>query len=147
MIEIKCPRCGQYWYHNDWKEGRARLCERCADHLQYKRRQRGLIDVPFLIVAGMLFYVDLSLLALSVLMPAPFATVMLIYGFLQLGLGMIALSAFGFRSGSRLDRWLASEWFSANQLNTNWKFGRWLVLITLSGLVCFLAAGAFLGFK
>lgn len=141
MIEIQCPRCGQYWYHNDRKEGRARLCSNCADHLQYKRRQRGLIDIPFLIVAWMLFSIDLSLIALSALLPV-FAKVMLVYGGLQFLGGMVTLSWLGFTREEGLNAYLSRFTY-----DTDWKFGRWPLLIVLSGLVCLLAAGAFLGFK
>ncbi|MGH7173608.1 MAG: hypothetical protein ACRELF_04845 [Gemmataceae bacterium] len=141
MNEIKCPRCGQYWYDNDEKAGRARLCSRCVDHLQYKRRQRGFIDLPFLIVAGMLFYLDLSLIALSVLVPV-FAKLMLLYGGLQFVGGMGMLSLLGFTREEGLNAYLSRFTY-----DTDWKFGRWALLISLSGMVCIFAAGAFLGFK
>jgi hypothetical protein len=96
MIEVKCPRCEQYSYDNDEEGGRVRLCWRCPEHLQYKRRQRGLIDLPFLIIAALLISIDLFLIALSVLKPVPFTKVMLMYGGLQLLGGMIALSWLGF---------------------------------------------------
>lgn len=147
MIEIKCPRCEQYWYDNDEEGGRVRLCSRCLDHLHYKRRQRGLIDLPFLLVAGILLVIDLFLIALTVVRPELFAKMLLIYGFVQLAGGMIVLTAFGFQSESGLDQWLASEWFSQYELNTNWNFGRWFLLIATSGIACSLAAGAFLRFK
>jgi hypothetical protein len=133
MIEIQCPRCKQYWYHNDEEGGRVRLCSRCLDHLRYKGRQRGLIDLPFLLVAGMLFGIDLLLIALTALRPAAFAKVMAVYGGLQLIGGMIPLR------GIRLEKGI--------EHNVDWKFGRWALLIAISGMVCFLAAGAFLGFK
>lgn len=142
MIEIRCPRCGQYWYDNDEKQGRARLCSRCADHLRLKRERRGLIDPPFLIVAGMLLWTDLSLIALSALLPALFAKVMLVCGGLQLAGGMIGLSWLGFNKEEGRAAYLSSFTY-----DTDWKIGRWLLLMALSGLLCLLAAGAFLGFK
>jgi hypothetical protein len=142
MIEIQCPRCGQYWYHNDKEGGRVRLCSRCLDHLQYKRRQRGLIDLPFLIVAALLLSIDLFLIALSVMKPALFAKVMLVYGCLQLSAGVIGLSWLGFNKEEGRAAYLASFTY-----DTDWKHGRWLLIIALSGLVCILSAGAFMGFK
>src|SRR5207248_5717557 len=38
MIEIKCPRCEQYWYSDDEEGGRVRLCDRCAGDLRRGRR-------------------------------------------------------------------------------------------------------------
>jgi len=142
MIEIQCPRCGQYWYDNDEEGGRVRLCSRCLDHLRYKRRQRGLIDLPFLIVAALLMSINLFLIALTVLKPRLFAKVMLAYGGLQLCGGMIALSWLG--SSKEEGRAAYLSWFT---YDTDWKFGRWLLLIAISGMVCILAAGAFMGFK
>jgi hypothetical protein len=142
MIEIQCPRCEQYWYDNDEEGGRVRLCSRCLDHLHYKRRQRGLIDLPFLIVAALLMSIDLLLIALTVLKPALFAKVMLVYGGLQLLGGMIALSWLGFSTEEGRAAYLS--WFT---YDTDWKLGRWLLLIAISGMVCILAAGAFMGFK
>ncbi|HTU23273.1 MAG TPA: hypothetical protein VMG10_34885 [Gemmataceae bacterium] len=141
MIEIKCPRCGEYWYHNDRQEGRARLCSRCADHFQYKRRKRSLIDIPFLIVVVILFYIQVSLIALSLLLPV-FAKVMGAYGCLQFAGGMIVLSWLGFSREQGRDAYLSSFTY-----DTDWKYGRWPLLIVLSGMICIFAAGAFLGFK
>jgi hypothetical protein len=142
MIEIQCPRCGQYWYDNDEREGRARLCERCADHLRHKRRQRGFIDIPFLIGAWVLLCIDLILLALTVLQTNPFAKVMLVYGGLQLFGGMAALSWMGFTSEEG-----PAAYLSYFTYDTNWKYGRWPLLIAISGLLCFFVSGLFLGFK
>jgi uncharacterized protein (DUF983 family) len=142
MIEIKCPRCGQYWYHNEEKRGQARLCERCGDHLRHKRAWRGLMDLPFLIAAGVLLFIDLDFIALTALMPALFAKVMLVYGGIQLFGGMAALSLLGFTQEEGRAAYLS--WFT---YDTNWKFGRWALLLAISGMICLLAAGAFLGFK
>jgi hypothetical protein len=142
MIEIQCPRCGQYWYDNDEEGGRIRLCWRCIDHLRRKREHRGLIDIPFLIVAALLLFVDVILIALSALKPSPFVKVMLAYGGLQLFGGMIVLSWLNFSKEEGYIAYLS--WFT---YNTDWKFGRWLLLIALSGMVCILAAGTFMGFK
>jgi hypothetical protein len=142
MIEIQCPRCKQYWYHNDEEGGRVRLCSRCLDHLRYKGRQRGFIDLPFLLVGGMLLGIDLLLIAVTALRPNPFAKVMLVYGGLQLFGGMVALSWLGFSKEEGRAAYLS--WFT---YDTNWKFGRWPLLIAISGMVCFLASGAFLGFR
>jgi hypothetical protein len=136
MIEIKCPRCEQYWYDKDEVEGRVRLCSRCADHLRHKRSQRGEIDIPFMIVAAMLLFIDVILIALTALMPSPFAKVMLVYGALLFLGGLIALRGFRFEKGF----FSSTGWFSSFENNIDWNFGRWPLLIALSGMVCMLAS-------
>ena len=136
MIEIKCPRCEQYWYDNDEEGGRVRLCSRCVDHLQLKRSHSGEIDIPFIIVATVLLFIDVILILLSVLMPSPFAKVMLVYGGLLFIGGMIALRGFRFEKGF----FSSNGWFSSFENNVDWKFGRWPLLIALSGMVCMLAS-------
>ncbi len=135
MIEIKCPRCEQYWYDKDEEEGRVRLCERCADHLRHKRARRGEIDILFIVAAGVLLFIDLFLIALTALEPTLFAKVLLGYGCLQLTGGMIALSWLGFSQEEGRAAYLS--WFT---YDTNWKFGRWPLLAALSGMVCVLAS-------
>jgi hypothetical protein len=142
MIEIQCPRCQQYWYDNDEEAGRVRLCSRCVDHLQYKRRQRGFIDIPFLFAAAMLMLTDLLVIVLTALSPPLLAKVLLLYGGLQLVGGMSVLSWLGFTQEEERD-----EYFSWFTYDTNWKFGRWPLLMALSGIICILAAGAFMGLK
>jgi hypothetical protein len=126
MIEITCPRCKQFWYDNDEGGGRVGLCSRCLDHVRRKRARRGLMDMPFLIVAGMLLYIDVSLIALSALMPEPFAKVMLAYGGLLFIGGMIALFGIQFEKDV--------------VINVDWKFGRWPLLLAICGMVCILAS-------
>jgi hypothetical protein len=142
MVEIECPRCGQYWYANEEKRGRARLCERCSDHFRHKRVQRGFIDLPFLIAAGVLLFIDVDLIALTALEPGLFAKVMLACGGLQLFGGFVGLSLLGFTQEEGRAAYLS--WFT---YETNWKFGRWALLLAISGMICLLAAGAFMGFK
>jgi hypothetical protein len=125
MIEIQCPRCEQYWYDNEEKEGPDRLCSRCVDHLRYKRRQRGLIDLPFMLVAGVLLFIDLIFITLTVLRPALFAKVLCVYGGLQFSGGMIAL--FGFVGKGEI-------------VVVNWWYSRWSLLIAASGMFCVLAS-------
>jgi hypothetical protein len=125
MIEIQCPRCEQYWYANEEMRGQDRLCSRCVDHLRYKHRQRGLIDLPFLVIAGTLLFVDLILVLLAVLKPTPFAKVLLGYGGVQLIGGMIAL--FGFVKSGEI-------------IVVNWWYSRWSLLVAVSGMFCLLAS-------
>lgn len=142
MVEVECPRCGQYWYANEVQRGRARLCERCAGHLRHKRAKRGLIDIPFLIAAVMLLLLDLIWIALSALEPSLFPKIMLAYGGLLCFGGLTALSWLGF---SRDEGFAA--YFSSFTYDTNWQLGRWALLSAISGLICVFAAGMFLGFK
>ena len=125
MIEIQCPRCEQYWYDNEEKQGRDRLCSRCVDHLRYKRRQRGLMDLPFLLVAGALLFIDMILIIVTVLRPALFAKVLCVYGGLQFFGGLFAI--FGFVGRGEI-------------VVVNWWYSRWSLLAAVSGMLCLLAS-------
>lgn len=117
MIEIECPRCGQYWYDNDDAEGgRVRLCSRCVDHLRLQRGHRADIDIPFLIVVGVFLVFDAMMIALTALMPATF-------GKITSTLGMILVVAGGYTW-----RFLSGGWH-----DTDWRIGRWGWLLGLSG--------------
>jgi hypothetical protein len=84
MIEIKCPRCKQYWYDDDDAEGgRVRLCSRCVDQLRLERGHRAEIDIPFLIGVGVFLVFDLIMIALTALMPAVLGKVTLILGLIM----------------------------------------------------------------
>jgi hypothetical protein len=127
MIEIKCPRCEQYWYDDDATEdsGRVRLCSRCKDQLLIKRGPRIEIDIPFLIGAGMFLLFDLLMIAMMALIPRVFGKVML-------GSGVVMLI-----SGGVLFKMLQREaGFFAFASDIDWKVGRWALLLIISGFVC-----------
>lgn len=122
MIEIKCPRCEQYWYDNDEEGGRVRLCSRCVDHLRLQRGHRAEIDIPFLIAVGVFLVFDLTMIALTALMPAEIGKVTMYIGVVLAIAGGVVWHVLagggGWRSGwSELD----------------WRTGRWGLLIFLSG--------------
>lgn len=128
MIEIKCPRCEQYWYDDDDAEGgRVRLCSRCVDLLRLQRGHRTEIDIPFLIGVGVFLVSDVTIIALTVLMPAAL-------GKITLGIGVF-LSCVG---GISLQLLKSGDWWDATDRlglgNIDWKSGRWALLMLLSGL-------------
>jgi hypothetical protein len=127
MIEIKCPRCEQYWYDDDDAEGgRVRLCSRCVDQLRLERGHRAEIDIPFLIGVGVFLVFDLIMIALTAMMPAVFGKATLILG--------LIMSVIGGRLSLRFLR-SGEGWHIADQLSSpEWKIGRWAFLVFLSGL-------------
>ncbi len=142
MIEIKCPRCEQYWYDSDDEEdsGRVRLCSRCVDHLRLKRGHRAEIDILFLIVAGIFLLFDAIMVALAALLPAAFAQAMLVLGGILFISGTITLRflvqgrcifLFGIPIGGDID----------------WHTGRWAVLLTILGLFLMGACGSIAAIK
>lgn len=130
MIELQCPRCEQYWYtaDDDDEGGRVRLCSRCVDQLRLKRGHRTEIDVPFLAVAGFVLFVDIVLMVLIKLMPAPFGT------------GVAVLGAVLFFGGVSTLRILSGQWWGGlgwwmmNDTEIDWRIGRWALLAALSGM-------------
>jgi hypothetical protein len=135
MIEIKCPRCEQYWY-SDEDEGRVRLCSRCGDELRRQRRHRGEIDVPFLVAVALCLLLDLVLILLTTLRPAIFGKVMLGFGCVLFLAGGVFLRV--------LARTQGGIWRLTGDVD--WSLGRWGLLALLTGLACLLAYGSFVGF-
>lgn len=121
MIEIKCPRCEQYWYDEDDAEGgRVRLCSRCVDELRPERGHRAEIDIPFLICVGVVLLFDLLMIALTALMPGVVAR-----GAAILGLIMTVVGTYTFQ-------YLGGGWH-----DTDWRTTRWGLLIGMSGFALF----------
>jgi hypothetical protein len=137
MIEIQCPRCKQYWFSNEEKRGRFRLCERCVDHLRRKRGHRVEIDVPFLIAVGMVLVFNLMLIALTALMPAVFGKVMLVFSLLLWIAGWVTFRVLAWEGGF-------FAWFFPFG-DIDWRIGRWALLMVLSALALFAAYGSFVG--
>ena len=140
MIEIQCPRCKQYWYSNEEQVGRARLCERCVDHLRRKRGPRAEIDIPFLIAVGMAVVFDLMLIAVTALMPEVFGKVMLVFGLLLWIAGWVTLRVLSWEGG-------LYTWFFPFGGDIDWRIGRWALLMVLSALALFTAYVTFVGLK
>jgi hypothetical protein len=139
MIEIQCPRCKQYWY-SDEDEGRVRLCDRCADDLRRKRGPRSELDIPFLIGLGVFLLFDVTLIALTALLPAVFGIVMLIFGLVMFIAGWAVFRVLQWEGG-------LSGWLFPFGGNIDWRIGRWALLSMLSGFACLLAYGSFLGIR
>lgn len=137
MIEIQCPRCKRYWY-SDEDEGRVRLCDRCSDDLRRKRGPRAEMDIPFLIGVGTFVAFDLMLIGLTALMPAVFGKVLLGFAVVMLIAGWAIFRVLRWEGG--LGGWLFP--FAGD---IDWRIGRWALLSLLSGFVCLLAYGSFLG--
>ena len=125
MIEIKCPRCEQYWYSDDEEGGRVRLCDRCADDLRRGRRG-GRPMGAFAVAAAALLAIDVGLIALARLLPAVFGPVLLVYGLVL---------AFGGAATFRL--LLPGLWIHAGDID--WGVARWPLLVALMGFVCLTA--------
>src|SRR5262245_3853336 len=88
MIEIKCPRCGVYWYSDD-AEGRAvRLCSKCAEELRVQRLTPTPFDAPFFFGACLFLLADAVLILLTALWPAVFGIPVLIYGLVLFVVGL-----------------------------------------------------------
>lgn len=139
MIEIRCPRCEQYWYSNE-DEGKVRLCSRCVDHLRQKRGYRGEMDLVFLFGLAFALFFDLLLMLLTALMPEIFGKACMILALVVWTAGVIVLrfaqgaggwSAWGFPYGAEFD----------------WHLGRWGLLMFLSSLVLMGGCGALMGLK
>lgn len=128
MIEIKCPRCEQYWYDEDDAEGGSvRLCSRCVDQLRLQRGHRAEIDIPFLIAVGVFLIFDVVMIALTALMPAALGKTTLTIGIILSCIGGISLQLL--RSGAP---WEVTERLGLG--NIDWKSGRWALLMLLAGL-------------
>jgi hypothetical protein len=140
MIEIKCPRCEQYWYDNDEEAGHVRLCSRCADELRRKRGHRAEVDVPFLIVVGMVLVFDVMMIALTALMPAVFGKVMLGLSMLLWIAGWVTFRVLQVEGG-------LTGWFFPFAGNIDWHIGRWALLMVLSAMAFFAAYGSFVGLR
>jgi hypothetical protein len=124
MIEIKCPRCEQYWYDDDDAEGgNVRLCSRCVDQLRLERGHRAAIDMPFLIGVGVFLVFDLIMIALTALMPEAMGKATLVVGLVLCAVGGVSLKMF--QSGDLL--------LADRLVNTDWMSGRWALLMLLSG--------------
>ncbi|HZY83620.1 MAG TPA: hypothetical protein VFE78_02205 [Gemmataceae bacterium] len=129
MIEIKCPRCEQYWYTDDKEGGRVRLCDRCAGALRRGRRGGQPLGA-FAAVTAALLGADLLLVVLARLLPGVFEKVLLGYG--------LVLSVAG-AVGWRL---LAPGW-GLHVGDIDWGAARWPALVGLMGLACLLAYASF----
>lgn len=143
MIEIKCPRCAQYWYIDDADDdggGRVRLCSRCKDQIRLKRGHRAEVDIPFLIGVGLAVVFDLMMIALTALVPRIFGKVMLGISIFMLIAGWAIFRVLQWEGG-------LSGWLFPFAGNIDWRIGRWAMLIFLSGFVCLLAYGSLVGFK
>jgi len=132
MIEVKCPRCTQYWYSDDEDEGHIRLCSRCSDELQRKRGHRAEIDIPFLIGVGMFLVFDLMMIALTALIPAVFGKLMLGFAILMF---IVAWAIF------RVLQWEGglAGWLFLFGGNIDWRIGRWALLTLLLAFALFAA--------
>jgi hypothetical protein len=124
MIEIKCPRCEQYWYDNDAADGRVRLCPTCTDQLRGSRGAPIQVDVPLLIGVAVSLVVIVVVIALTALWPSTFKVPMLWSG------AVLCIAGF------TVFRWLARGFSN----DVDWATGRWALLAALVGLMCIIAA-------
>jgi hypothetical protein len=125
MIEIKCPRCEQYWYSDDEDVGRVRLCSSCAEKLRRNRGgPRDALDLPFLIAVTVLLVVDAVAILLTRLWPQTFSTPVLIYGAVLTVAGLAGLRLLAGRFNREVD----------------WSIARWPLLFALTGIPCVIVA-------
>ncbi len=131
MIEIRCPRCEQYWYTDEEDAGRVRLCSKCVDQLRRNQGARpmqldGHLLAYLLAVAGVLV-VDVVMIALTARWPQVFGGPLLVLGFVLFLPGLVGL------------RWTIRGHIG----DVDWGLARWPVLLVLGALACFLAFGTF----
>jgi hypothetical protein len=129
MIEVRCPRCKQYWYSNE-DNGRVRLCSRCVDYVRQKRRARGEIDIVFLFGLAIALFFDLLLMLLTALMPTVFGKIAMILAMVKFVGGIIVLR---FSQG-------VEGWYNPH-------VGRWGLLMMLSALILGAGCGALMGLR
>jgi hypothetical protein len=134
MIELQCPRCKQHW-GRDREEGCIRLCQRCGDG---RWGRRAGVDLPLLVGVGLFLELDLMLIALAALMPAVFGKVLLGFAVVMLVAGWAICRFLHWERGR-------AGWRFPPAGNIDWRTGRWALLSLLSGFVCLLAYGSFLG--
>jgi hypothetical protein len=128
MVEIKCPRCEQFWYDDDPDAGRVRLCDRCTTDLRRGRGPAGQPAGPFLFAVAGVLLADVLLIALTAAWPRVFGLPLALYGGALLVPGLVGLRrAVGRGHVADADGGLA----------------RWCLLFTLGGLACLLAVGTF----
>jgi hypothetical protein len=127
VIEVRCPRCQQYWYTDEEGGGVVRLCADCARQLRRGRRTREPAG-PFLFAAAGLLAVVVALIAFTAAWPRAFGLPVALFGVLLWAPGAAGLRR-AFRVGHVGD--------------VDWAFARWPALFIACGTACLLAVCTF----
>jgi hypothetical protein len=125
VIEVKCPRCEQYWYTDERGGGTVRLCSDCAAKLRRGRRaplERS--DYFFLWAVAIVLPFAVLLITLMALWPGVFGVPGLVIGAV-----MFLVGAGGLRLTMK----------GGHVAEEDWSLLRWPVLLILAGLACALA--------
>jgi hypothetical protein len=126
VIEVKCPRCEQYWYTDERGAGKVRLCSDCAA-AQRRNQGRPVPADAFLWVLGGVVAAVTLLFILTAVWPRVFGMPMMVFGVLLLLPGMVGLRAT----------------MRGHVGEVDWSLARWPMLFVLAGLACMLAYFSF----
>jgi hypothetical protein len=129
MIEIQCPRCTLYWYSDEPRKGRKRLCEACRTARRTAKGSRAELGLFFFATLGVLL-IEAILFPLTVWQPAVFGLPVLVIGCIltPIGLGWFWFALYGWTPSWY---WIW-EW---PHPDAEWEEIRWPLLILFVGVM------------